>query len=203
MPDTGPPFNIPFLDGTELVRAYPGFSQSLAEQVADALAVESPAGLVAVKHALKTNAEAFTSIAGGGNASVPGLSISHAVANASNRLIITAFFGAAGSSRGLGNVGIAVTDGSTLIGAADAVGVRTRLSAGGVVSSGEVNRILSMPSVTFVYTPGSTSSRTYTVRIVNIDNSARTLYVNRTESDSNEARSPRAASALVIQEVTV
>lgn len=37
MPDTGAPWEIPFLDGTELVRAYPAFSEDLAEAIADAL----------------------------------------------------------------------------------------------------------------------------------------------------------------------
>lgn len=37
MPDTGAPYAIPFLDGTELVRAYPAFSEDLANAIADAL----------------------------------------------------------------------------------------------------------------------------------------------------------------------
>ena len=37
MPDTGSPYEIPFLDGTELVRAYPAFSEDLANAIADAL----------------------------------------------------------------------------------------------------------------------------------------------------------------------
>ena len=37
MPDTGAPWNIPFLDGTELVRAYPDFSEDLADAVAAGL----------------------------------------------------------------------------------------------------------------------------------------------------------------------
>ena len=37
MPDTGPPHSIPFLDGTELVRSYPQFSEELADAIADAL----------------------------------------------------------------------------------------------------------------------------------------------------------------------
>ena len=33
MPDTGSPYEIPFLDGTELVRAYPQFSEDLADAI--------------------------------------------------------------------------------------------------------------------------------------------------------------------------
>jgi hypothetical protein len=60
-----------------------------------------------------------------------------------------------------------------------------------------------MPSVTFVYEPGDTASHTYTVRAININNSTRTLYINRTEDDSNDSRRARASSGLVIQEVKV
>lgn len=37
MPDTGSPYEIPFLDGTELVRAYPAFSEDLANAIVDGL----------------------------------------------------------------------------------------------------------------------------------------------------------------------
>ena len=38
MPDTGAPYEIPFLDGTELVRAYPQTSEDLADAIAGNLA---------------------------------------------------------------------------------------------------------------------------------------------------------------------
>ena len=37
MPDTGAPYFIPFLDGTELVRAYPDLSEDLADAIVNAL----------------------------------------------------------------------------------------------------------------------------------------------------------------------
>ena len=37
MPDTGAPYFIPFLDGTELVRAYPELSEDLADAIVNAL----------------------------------------------------------------------------------------------------------------------------------------------------------------------
>ena len=41
MPNTTDNFNIPFLDGTELVRDYPQFSEDLAEAIDDALPVDA------------------------------------------------------------------------------------------------------------------------------------------------------------------
>ena len=45
MPDTGAPHFIPFLDGTELVRAYPDFSEDLADAVAAGLSAAGNAGI--------------------------------------------------------------------------------------------------------------------------------------------------------------
>jgi hypothetical protein len=159
-------------------------------------------GLVAVKHALFTGTQT-NSTAAGANFAVDDLSITHTLADAANKLIISAYFGAAGSSEQLGQVGIAVADDGTLIAIGDADGVRTRVGAGGVVSGTGSTIVVTMPSVTFVYEPGDTASHTYTVRAINIRTDTRTLYINRTEEDLNFESRSRASSGFVIQEVKV
>jgi hypothetical protein len=172
-------------------------------QVFDGSAYKPVGGLVEVKHVLKTNT--FTaSVTAGNNVAVTDLSITHEVRNPANRLIISAFFGAIGSSSQTTQVGIAVHDGTGLIAIGDAGGSRTRLTAGGSTGeyvSGSQFTVL-MPSVSFVHTPGA-GSKTYTVRAVNVRPDTQTLYVNRNQSDSDAAGNPRAASAIIIQEVAV
>ena len=159
-------------------------------------------GLVAVKSAIFTGTQT-ASVTAGSNVAVTDLSITHEVADASNKLIISAFLGAAGSSLGVGAVGIAVHDGTNLIAIGNAASTRIRVSAGGVVSAASaVSNVVTMPSVTFVHEPGS-GSKTYTVRAVNINADTRTLYINRNERDSDGSRDPRSASGFVIQEVSV
>jgi hypothetical protein len=176
--------------------------QALAEATADGL--EAAGGLVAVKHALFTGTQTNSTTAGG-NFAVDDLSITHTLADAANKLIISAYFGVAGTSDGRGNVGIAVADNGTLIGRGAADGNRTRVGAGGRTIGGAARdeQIAVFPSVSFVYEPGDVNSHTYTVRGINIFNATATLYINRTESDSNDFFVPRGASALVIQEVKV
>jgi L-serine deaminase len=200
MPDTGAPWNIPYVDPTDLVRDYPQASEDLADAIADGLSAAG--GLVAVKHALFTGVQT-NSTAGSANFAVDDLSITHTLADASNKLIISAYIGAAGTSQGPGNVGIAVADTGTLIGIGNAASSRTRVGAGGIVDFAGGNQVVTMPSVTFVYEPGDTASHTYTVRAINIDGSTRTLYINRNEADADGAGSPRASSGFVIQEVKV
>ena len=158
--------------------------------------------IVAVKHALFTGTQT-NSTAAGANFAVTDLSITHTLSDASNKLIISAYFGAAGSTNERGRVGIAVADDGTLVGIGDAASSRTRVAAGGRISVSNGTYIVMMPSVTFVYEPGDTASHTYTVRAVNPDSSTQTLYINRSQSDGNSAAETRASSGFVIQEVKV
>ena len=199
MPDTGAPWNIPFLDGTELVRAYPDFSEDLADAVADGLSAAG--GLVAVKSAIFTGTQT-ESVTAGNNVAVTNLSVTHEVADPANRLIISAFIGAAAETTNTGRVGIAVHYGTGLIGVGDADGNRSRVSAGGRTTGGSGDDVTVYPSVTFAHTPGA-GSKTYTVRAVNMNTGTQTLFVNRNRANDNDQRSPVAISSLVIQEVKV
>jgi len=171
-------------------------------EVYDGSAFKTVGGLVAVESVLKT--DTFTaSVSAGGNVAVTDLSITHEVSDPANKLIISAFFGAAANSNGIGDVGIAVHDGTGLIAIGDADGSRTRVTAGGRAFATSSSNAVTMPSVTFVHTPNTTDSKTYTVRAINIVSSTETLYINRAESDSDSESRSRAVSSLVIQEVAV
>ena len=200
MPDTGAPWNIPYVENADLVRDWPADSLLVANAVASGLTAAG--GLVEVKSAIFTGTQT-NSTAAGANFAVTDLSITHEVADAANKLIISAFLGAAGNSQNQrGNVGIAINDGTSLIGIGAADGSRTRVGAGGFTSLDAQNRNVTMPSVTFVHTPGA-GSKTYTVRAINIATSTGTIYINRSEVDNNGSDSSRAVSSLVIQEVKV
>jgi hypothetical protein len=196
--DTGLPWELPYPLPTDLVRDGADAIKDLAEATADGL--DAAGGLVAVKHALFTGTQT-NSTTSGDNFAVDDLSITHAMADASHRLLITAYLGGAASSEGRGNVGIAVADDGTLIAIGDADGNRVRVGAGGRVASTPGDAVLAMPSVTFVYNPGDTNSHTYTVQAINVSRNTRTLYINRMEVDADEARRSRTTSGLVIQEV--
>jgi len=199
MPDTGAPWNIPYVASTDLVSDWPADSLALANAIDAGLDVAG--NLVDVKSALFTGTQT-NSTAAGANFSITDLSITHTLADSSNKLIISAYIGAAGSSAQTGIVGIAVADDGTLVGIGDASGTKTRVAAGGRISVSTGNQIVAMPSITFVYAPGDTASHTYTVEAINISSSTRTVYINRNETDTN-INDSRASSALVIQEVKV
>ena len=156
-------------------------------------------GLVAVKHALFTGTQT-NSTAGGANFAVTDLSITHTLADASNKLIISAYIGAAGSSQDRSGVGITVADDGTAIVLGDAASNRNRVGAGGLEAGTAAWAVRSL-SITFVYEPGDTNSHTYTVRAINAESGTETVYINRTENDSDQGVYVRASSGFVIQEV--
>ena len=207
MADTGAPWNIPYVEPTDVVRDYPAADEAQALAVAGHLtdldtAIDAAGGLVAVKHVLKT--DAFVSsgtVDAGGNVAVTGLEITHEVADPDNRLIISAFFGVGNASSNRGSLGIAIHDGAGLIAIGDAAGSRVRVSAGGMTTPSAADHV-NMPAITFVHTPGA-GEKTYTVRAVNVFFGAGTIFVNRNANDSNSATNSRGVSSLVIQEVKV
>jgi hypothetical protein len=203
MPDTGLPWEIPYLDGTELVRDYPDFSEDLADAIVDGL--DAAGGLVAVKHVIKTNTQVSSSVAQSANVAVDGLSITHTVAEAGNRLILMAMIGVAGNGQGQGQVGIAVADDGTLIGIADADGSRSRVASGVRVGVNSSNILGTMLHAHLVYDPDDVTptSHTYTVRAINVSDGSNTLYINRLDGDFNEGNRQRGASALTLMEVKV
>ncbi len=159
-----------------------------------------PAGsIISVKNITKTDTFS-ASVAEGGNVAVDGLSITHALSNPANKLLITAFFGQAANSNGRSSTGIAVNDGTALISIGDADGVRTRTTAGGLIQGTTRTDGATMPHITIMHEPGDTSSRTYTVHAVNITG-AQTIYVNRTQSNNDTPNEGRGASGLTIMEV--
>ena len=168
--------------------------------VFDGSAFKPVGGLVAVKDVLKTNVFS-ASVPSGNNVAVTGLSITHEVSDPANKLIISAFFGVAGNSGGNSQTQIAVAQDGTLIGIGDADGARTRVGAA-QVDAGSTNFAVGSPSVTFVHTPGA-GSKTYTVRAINARDGTRTVFINRSQADSDGEGSSRGVSALVIQEVAV
>jgi len=156
--------------------------------------------IVAVKHAELTATQS-ASVASGAKVSVTNLSITHTLAESTNKLIISAYLGAVGGSEQRHRVGLAIADGGTLIQIGDAAGSRTQVGAAGSAVT-VWNQNIYNPSLQFVYSPGDTASHTYTVEAINYTIGTQTVYINRTEDTTDDAARPRAASAFIIQEVS-
>lgn len=156
--------------------------------------------IIDVKHALFAGTQT-AALSSGSSVDITDLSITHEVSSASNKLIISAFVGAAASSRQRGQVAIAVADGSGFINTGASPGSRTDVTAGGWIAANTSNINVTMPSFTHVHTPGA-GSKTYTLKAIN-PAGASTVYINRAESDTDTVDRVRAVSSLMIMEVAV
>lgn len=161
--------------------------------------LEPPAILQVVS---TTKTDTFSaSVTTGASVAVTDLTITHTLASASNKLLITANFGVAGTTANDCRLGIAVADGATLLNLGDADGSRTRVSTGGITHNSPNINTVSFPSTQFLYSPGDTASHTYSIHVINVESSTRTLYVNRSYGDANGAALSRGSSTLTIMEV--
>jgi len=203
MPDTGAPWNIPYVESSDLVSDWPTDSLALANAIDSGL--DAARGLVAVKHALFTGTQT-NSTAAGANFAVTDLSITHTLADSANKILLMGYFGQAANagSSGRGMVGIAFADDGTLIGIGDAGGAsQSRTAAGGIVDQGGGINVVTMPHIHLLYEPGDTSEHIYTLRAINLNTGTSSLYINRSQEDANNAANPRAVSGITLMEVKV
>ena len=162
MPDTGAPWNIPFLDGTELVRAYPDFSEDLADAVADGLSAAGNAGIGSnVVQTVKTNTFTTSSTS---FIPIPDLELSFTPSSATSKVLL--HFGT--TCRGAGGFStlFELRRGSTSIGiSSDSEPGSVGHAQGVIPGVGQVSNTTTSPNVLFLDSPGTGSAITYSVRV--------------------------------------
>ena len=161
----------------------------------------SPVSIISIKYAEFTGTQS-ASVGAGGNVAITDLSITHAMAKSTNKLLFSAFVGQAANSLKQGNVAIAIADDGTLIKIADAASARSRVTAGGIVVDGTTySYVVTMPHISINYEPGDISSHIYTLRAINLGGSTQTVYINRSQGDINDVGISRTISAIRLIEL--
>lgn len=156
-------------------------------------------GIIDVKSATKTNTQT-ASISAGSTLAVTDLNITHACASTANKVVLIAqITGTQGSAEYNLNAGLTVA--GSLIGIGDAAGSRTRVGASNGNRGTSPTPYANSVSLVAEYSPASISSITYGVSLINADASTRTLFVNRSEDDFDNAYHIRGASSLILMEV--
>jgi hypothetical protein len=168
MPDTGAPWNIPYVDPTDLVRDYPQASEDLAEAIADGLDAAGNAGIGSnVVQTVKTNSFSTTSAT---FVAVTDFDVTITPTSATAKVLVIASY-QQGHSANRGEFRL-LRD-STVLGRASFIDV-----GGGF----ENERISTYPTMVFLDTPATTSAITYSLEASNI--STGTLFFNRPGVDS-------------------
>lgn len=200
MPDTGAPWNIPYVAGTDLVADWPTDNQQQAEAIADALDLAGAGIGSNLGTAILTATQAIST---GGWTSVTDLSVAITPAAASSRVLLVAHInyspGSGSTARMLG-IRFAGGNAGTYVG--DAEDTRSRVASGQYQDTDDNPgaRFAMWPAtIVYVDSPATTSEVTYTVEARAIGT---TGYINRqTQGDTDSTAIPRGASSLTAIEV--
>ena len=200
MPNTTDNFDIPFLDGTELVRDYPTFSEDLANAVAAGLTAAGNAGIGSnVVQAVKTNQFTSTDSA---FTDIPGLEVTITPSSATAKILLIAQVHVSNTAGGRG-AHIRFSGGNSSVYVADADGNRARAVSGlGQANSNvfDSTRLMYPGNGVYLDSPNTTSAVTYKIQ-VGQGNPSGTMTVNRQGNRADDDRDPNGASSLTAIEV--
>lgn len=155
--------------------------------------------IVAVKSAVLTEPFA-AAIASGDNTEITGLTITHSVSSATNKILAIGTLGAT-TMADFPMAGMAIAIDGTMQQLGDAAGSRTRVGSSSNTAGQISGTVLGM-SVTALLTPGS-GSKVYSIRGISTRDGANTIIINRRPGtpDADSVGNPRSASSLIIMEV--
>jgi hypothetical protein len=194
MADTGAPWNIPYIEPTDLVRDYPQASEDLADAIADGLDAAGNAGIGSnVQSVIKT--DTFSTASTKTYTAVTGLSVSITPSTDTAKvLVILSVF--VDNITATGITGFRLMRGATPIALGDAVGNRVQASG----SQGNTSASLGNGpfSLTFLDSPGVATAVTYSVEV---NPQAGTAVVNRSGTDNNSDDYYRTVSTITAIEV--
>jgi hypothetical protein len=165
-------------------------------------AIVAGRGLVAVKHVEKTDTFS-ASLAGASFTTVTGLTINHAISNASNKVLLVAHLSGGWAANANNNFVMRLHADANVVSQGDADGNRLRVTAGELSMGAGTQAQL---DATSLYSPPSTSSIEYSIRVgvYAASNLTLTVYVNRANGDTNAVdTSYRPVSSLTLLEVAV
>jgi len=196
MPDTGAPWNIPYVAGTDLVRDWPTDSQDLAEAIADGLDEAGNAGIgTNVAQTVKTDTFTGTSSS---FVDITGLTVTITPTATASKILLIAQVGVSADAGD--NFHLRLSGGNATDFVGDAASNRTRAIASVRGDSGTYEPRLNILSYPLIYldSPSTTSPVTYSVQYRRFGGTA---YINRAATDSDFNSVPRGASSLTAIEV--
>jgi hypothetical protein len=191
--DTGPPWNIPYAEPTDLVRDWPALSEDVAEAVADGL--DEAAIIKQVVSTTKTDTFSTTSTS---FASVTGLTANITPSSATNKVLVIATYVLSASATQIG-VQVRLMRDSTAIYVGDSAGSRIQASGARLVENNLTAGFDITPNTNvFLDSPGVATSTTYSLEM---RTSSGTGFLGRSGWDGNDDRVPRLPSSITLIEV--
>jgi len=196
MPDTGAPWNIPYVESTDLVSDWPADSLALANAIDAGLDNAGNAGIGSnVVQTVKT--DTFTTTTSGWQ-TITDLEVTITPTTATSKILIVADVTGGTNNAGGSTFLLRFAGGNSSAYVGDAASNRTRAATGfrqGNTASGGYTANYSM---FYVDAPATTSPVTYSVEVFR---DAGTVQVNRSDNDSDSDDFGRFASSITAIEV--
>lgn len=144
-----------------------------------------------------TKTDTFSaSLSSGTNTAVTGLAQAITPSANTSKVLVTLVIN--GFNANYGGFSAAIARGSTLIGIGTASS--SRLSVGSGTSIIDINH-LGQVTCQFLDSPATTSATTYNAYVFNSQSTTRTVYVNRTDADTDAVDFLRTASTITVMEI--
>lgn len=153
--------------------------------------------IIAFKQAIKTDTFS-ASIVSGGNAVITGLSITHTMTKATNRIVLIGFISGSQDTEYRLSVAVGFDGSLSSVFLGDAASTRTRLSS---MNRGQDDVSLTSTTVSGIMSPGDISSHSYALHLVNTRALTRNLFVNRSVVDNDNVEFSRGMSNIMLLEV--
>jgi hypothetical protein len=149
-----------------------------------------------------TKTDTFTaSVAQGAKTSITGLSVSITPTSANNKILVVAQITGGQTGDGVGSY-YQLMRGATAINVGNAASNRQRVTGGFLGdTSAQAQESLTNTVLVFLDSPATTSSTTYSVDVSHARGATVTVYINRSQSDSDQTWIARGASTITVFEV--
>ena len=201
MADTGAPWNIPFVEPTDLVRDYPAADEAQALAVAAGLSAAGNAGIGS--NVVQTVKADTFSTSSSSFVDITGLEVTITPTDASSKILLLATINFSNSNEADGNVGhIRLLADASPVFVGDAASNRTQASATTgeqVIASYRNGGSQASSGLVFLHSPTTVSPVTYKVQGRRGTNGS--LFVNRSGFDGDVATQARTVSSITVIEV--
>ena len=200
MPDTGLPWEIPYIEPSDLVRDYPAADEAQALAIAAGLSAAGNAGIGSnVVQTVKTDVFSASVAAGAISADVTGLTVTITPTSITSKVLVRAVVNGGSDNPMFVTL---YRDGAVTNLRGDAAGSRQRVSSITIGGNAANLDIGGMSGVEFLDSPSTTSAVTYSLRLGHGSTGTVTVYVNRGRGFPDSTNVAQFASSITAIEVS-
>ena len=202
MPDTGAPWNIPYVENADLVRDWPADSLLVANAVAAGLSAAGNAGIGSnVVSTTKTDTYSASVAVGALSGDITGLTATITPTATASKVLVTVSLAGARSANGTVAATLFRNTGLGAARIANGADSSNRVGASWVVGKADNDTEYGTSTFAFLDSPATTSATTYSVRLSHFANGTLTVYANRSTNNTDVNYAWPVASTITAIEV--